>query len=105
MTHIDDVPADARERIQDLVRTLEIISNGRKKYDEEEKRLKELLIVELKEVGVDYVENGSVEVRYIPLTAYRSVDSKRLEEDLPDIFEEYSKPAEKKEHIRVSRIK
>lgn len=55
------------------------------------KELKQILKEKMEEYGITGFENDYFKVSYTKATTRTTIDSKRLKEELPDIFEEYSK--------------
>lgn len=102
MVHIDDIPADGRGRIQSIVKDLGMVVAERKDLEEAEKVLKEQLLEEMLPYGLDYVENDSVEVRFMEPTTTSKINSKQLEIDHPEIYAEYVQVSEKKGFLKVN---
>ena len=105
MTHIDNISEEARERIQALIKDLEMISDERKDLEAAEKDLREQLETEMKEFELDYIDNGTVEVKYISAKVRQRVDSERLEQDYPDLYARYLIKSEVKSHIVMRKLK
>jgi len=105
MTHIDDISEDAREKIQALIKDLEMISDERKDLKAAEDELREKLVAEMEEYGLDYVDCGTAEVKYVPPQIKQKFDSKKLKYDLPDLYEKYLIDSEWKGHIRITKLK
>ena len=104
MTHIDNLQTETKERILALVRDLEMISDERKDLEEAEKELREQLAAEMLEFELDYIDNGTAEIKYIPAKFRNKFDSKRLESELPDLYEQYLTQSEVKSHIRLRKL-
>ena len=105
MAHIDNLPEEARERIQALVKDLEMISDERKDLETAEKELREQLAVEMEEFELDYIDSGTAEVKYIPPKSQQKLDSKKLELDYPDLYQQYLIDSEVRGHIRITKLK
>jgi len=105
MAHIDNLPEEARERIQALVKDLEMISDERKDLETAEKELREKLATEMEEFELDYIDNGTAEVKYIPSKSQQRLDSKKLELDHPDLYQQYLIDSEVRGHIRITKLK
>ena len=105
MAHIDNLPEEVRERIQALVKDLEMISDERKDLETAEKELREKLAAEMEEFGLDYIDNGTAEVKYVPPKGQQRFDSKKLELDHPDLYQQYLIDSEVKGHIRITKLK
>ena len=105
MTHIDNLSEESRERILELIKDLEMISDERKDLEAAEDELREKLAAEMLEFGLDYIDNGTAEVKYIPPKIQQKFDSKKLELDRPDLYHKYLIDSERKGHIRISKLK
>jgi len=105
MAHIDNLPEDVRERIQALVKDLEMISDERKDLETAEKELRERLATEMEEFELDYIDSGTAEVKYIPPKSQQKLDSKKLELDYPDLYQQYLIDSEVRGHIRITKLK
>ena len=69
--------------------------------------LKEKIKSAMEENGIDKgfsieTEEGSLKVSYRKASTRTTVDSKKLKEDLPDIYEEYSKTSDVSSSISIS---
>lgn len=68
---------------------------------EEEKELRKTLEKAFKEFGVDKLENDYITISKREGYTRKSVDTKALEKDYPDIIEKYKKETEVKESIQI----
>jgi Phage-related protein, predicted endonuclease len=105
MTHIDNLSAESRERILTLVKDIEMISDELKDLKAAGDELREKLVAEMIEFELDYIDNGTAEVKYIPPKIQQKLDSKKLESDHPDLYQQYLIESEMKGHIRVTKLK
>ena len=67
-----------------------------------EKQLKEEIKEAMEKNNVTSLEFGELKIKYRSATTRTSLDSKRLKEELPDIYEEYSKTSEVASSISIS---
>jgi predicted phage-related endonuclease len=67
-----------------------------------EKQLKEEIKEAMEKNNVTSLEFGELKIKYRSATTRTSLDSKRLKEELPDIYEEYSKTSEVSSSISIS---
>jgi predicted phage-related endonuclease len=74
------------------------------KIEIEEKKLREELLEAMKKYNITNWEtpDGSIKAVYKSASTRKTIDSKRLKEELPDIAEEYSKISDVKESIALS---
>ncbi|MDV0446005.1 hypothetical protein MmiAt1_16150 [Methanimicrococcus sp. At1] len=100
--HIDDVSEETRTRIYALIKDLEMIVAERKDLEAAETELKEMLISELAENELDYVETDHSKIRYTAPSVSMKLDSKKLRQDLPDLYEQYLCESERKGFIAVT---
>jgi predicted phage-related endonuclease len=67
-----------------------------------EKQLKEEIKEAMEKNNVTSLEFGELKIKYRSASTRTSIDSKRLKEELPDIYEEYSKTSEVASSISIS---
>jgi len=67
-----------------------------------EKQLKEEIKEATEKNNVTSLEFGELKIKYRSASTRTSIDSKRLKEELPDIYEEYSKTSEVASSISIS---
>ncbi len=67
-----------------------------------EKQLKEEIKEAMEKNNVTSLEFGELKIKYRSATTRTSLDSKKLKEELPDIYEEYSKTSEVASSISIS---
>ncbi|HHX66875.1 MAG TPA: hypothetical protein GX708_02320 [Gallicola sp.] len=67
-----------------------------------EKQLKEEIKEAMEKNNVTSLEFGELKIKYRSATTRTSLDSKKLKEELPDIYEEYSKTTEVASSISIS---
>ena len=74
------------------------------KVEIQEQKLKEELLEAMKKYNINHWEtsDGSIKAIYKNATTRKTIDSKRLKEELPDIAEEYSKVSNVKESVTLS---
>lgn len=71
-------------------------------YQNKDKELREALLKSMEDNGVKSFENDLLKVTYVAPTKRVSVDAKRLESDLPELFEEYKKVSDVKANVRIT---
>jgi predicted phage-related endonuclease len=67
-----------------------------------EKQLKEEIKEAMEKNNVTSLEFGELKIKYRSATTRTSLDSKKLKEELPDIYEEYSKTSKVASSISIS---
>jgi predicted phage-related endonuclease len=72
------------------------------KMDLAEKELKEILKEKMQEIGKTSIIKDGISVIYKKGTTRTSIDTKRLKEKLPDIYEKYSKTSDVSASISIS---
>lgn len=65
------------------------------------KEVKQVLKEKMEEYGITGFENDYLKVTYTKPTTRTTVDSKRLKDELPDIYEEYSKTSNVSSSIKM----
>lgn len=73
----------------------------KKQLDAEFEKLKTGLLELMKANGVKKFENDFIRLTYKEPTTRVSIDSKRLKEEQPEIYENYKKESEVKESILI----
>ena len=72
------------------------------KMDLAEKELKEILKEKMQEIGKTSIIKDGIRVLYKEGTTRTSIDSTRLKNELPDIYENYSKTSDVSASISIS---
>ena len=72
------------------------------KMDLAEKELKEILKEKMQETGKTSIIKDGISVIYKKGTTRTSIDTKRLKEELPEIYESYSKTSDASASISIS---
>lgn len=87
---------------QEMINKIIEFEKYKKEMEYQEKLLKEGLMEAMNEVGIKkFIVNG-LSATIKDGTTRTTIDSKRLKEELPDIFEEYSKTSVVKPSITIS---
>jgi len=73
------------------------------KLEEVVKLFKEAVLSEMQLKGIKKFDNGQISITYIEPTTRVSVDSKKLKEELPDVYKKYSKESVVKASIKISK--
>ncbi|MBE6089865.1 MAG: hypothetical protein E7206_17890 [Clostridium beijerinckii] len=94
------VPTLPKETLP-IIKTLGELEIQAKNIEEQQKKLKEDLLQAMETHGVKKWDNEIMTITYTEPTARTSVDSKRLKEELPDVFSKYSKTSNVKSSIRI----
>ncbi len=71
------------------------------KIDEAKKKLREDLLQAMETYGVKKWDNDIMTITYTAPTTRSTVDSKKLKEELPDIFSKYIKTSNVKSSIKI----
>jgi hypothetical protein len=84
-----------------VLKQLEALEIQSKSIEEKQKKLKEDLLQAMEKYGVKKWDNEVMTISYVAPTTKSTVDSKKLKEELPDIFSKYIKTSNVKSSIRV----
>lgn len=84
-----------------VCQAIEQLENEKKKLDAEFDKLKTGLLELMKANGVKKFENDFIRLTYKEPTIRTSLDSKKLKEEMPDVFDKYKKESEVKESILI----
>jgi len=87
---------------QDVVNQIVAFQKEQLKMDLIQKELKEKLKEAMENNNVTKLEFGELKVSYRNSSTRTTVDSKRLQTELPDIYEEYSKTSNVSSSISLS---
>jgi len=87
---------------EDVVNQIVTFQKEKLKIDLVEKELKEKLKEAMENNNVTKLEFGELKVAYRNGSTRTTVDSKRLQTELPDIYEEYSKTSNVSSSISIS---
>ncbi|WNY26209.1 hypothetical protein [Methanolapillus millepedarum] len=92
------------ERISELINDLQMIVREKNDLEESEKAIRSELFDLFGENQIEKMTAHGATVSVIPEKIYRKVDSNRLKEELPDVYEKYSYEATTAAHLNV-RVK
>lgn len=84
-----------------VCKAIETLESEKKKLDAEFEKLKIGLLELMKANGVKKFENDFIRLTYKEPTIRTSLDSKKLKEEMPDVFDRYKKESEVKESILI----
>ena len=84
-----------------VCKAIEALENEKKNLDAEFEKLKTGLLELMKANGVNKFENEFIRLTYKEPTTRTSIDSKKLKEEMPDVYENYKKESEVKESILI----
>jgi len=73
-----------------------------KEYKVEQERIKDGLLEIMKAHNVKKYEGDLIMLTYVAPSTRTSIDSKKLKEELPDIYEQFSKTSDVKESLRIT---
>lgn len=94
---------------KNLMQEIEIVENSLKELlarkeelDKQSRELKSLLLKEMEKQGIKSWENDNMKITRIFAGERRTIDSKRLREEKPEIAEEYTKVSKTKASVRIT---
>ncbi len=97
------VPADEKLLIpMQLVDTIIEMEEQASFISERQKEYKEKLKTAMRENGVKSWDAGRMKVSYTPPSQSKSFDTKRFQEDYPELYVKYLKSAQKADSIRIT---
>lgn len=76
-----------------------------KLLEDQQKEYREKLYQKMEENDIKKIDTGNIVITRVLPTERKSVDSKRLKEEQPDIYEEYLKVSKVKGSIRIAESK
>lgn len=62
---------------------------------------REAVLIEMQDKNIKKFDNGKISITYIEPTTRLSVDSKKLKEELPEVYNNYSKISEVKASVKI----
>lgn len=81
---------------------LKKLNDEKTKIEEQEKTIKELLFKEMQERGLSTFENEYLKITLVKGSVKKSVDSAKLKEDKPKIYEKYLKTSTTNPYIKIT---
>ena len=90
------VSAEISTKISQAIQTIE-------KLEEVVKLFREAVLSEMQLKGIKKFDNGEISITYIEPTTRVSIDSKKLKEELPDVYKKYSKVSDVKASVKISK--
>ena len=102
--YTQDLPADINDMLQklsDLEFAIMEIEQTAKSYEERAKQLREGLKAEMEKSGVKKWETDNIVVTYVNATERKGIDTTRLKEEQPSIYEQYLKVTNVNSTIKI----
>ena len=88
--------------IPDALKEITSITIEKKKLEEKEKMMREKLLVAMEKNNIKKFENEFVSFTYMAPTTRNSVDSKKLKEKHPDIYDECLKTSKVSASVKIA---
>lgn len=85
-----------------LVQAITDVCVRKKKLEEEEKQMKEMLITAMEACHLKSWDNDQIKLTYVAPTTRKSIDSTKLKKELPDIAEQYTKESKVSASVRIT---
>ena len=90
------------DRTMAIQNALAELEQRKKELEEDEKSIKAALVAAMEKNGVKTFENDSLKITYVAPTVRKTLDSKKLKSERPDIFVYYAKKSEVKASVRIT---
>ena len=94
LTSENELALSTERNICELLRTLDELKK-------QETKIKADLIDEMKKRGLVKIDTEKLTITYIEETTRESLDTKKLKEENPDVYDEYCRISPVKESIRI----
>jgi len=91
-----------RSAVLTVTQTIASIAKEKAKLEDEDKKMREELEKAMSAYGVTNFENEFVKITHIDPTTKTTIDSKKLKQELPDIYSQYSKTSDVKGYVKIS---
>lgn len=108
MSTIETQVADYQNNLTELLAVENKITAAIAQFQEElatlkkrDENLRDELKVAMKANGLKKFENDFLAITYVPETERTTIDTKRLKEEKPDLWNEYSKTSPVKDSVRI----
>lgn len=102
--YTQNLPEDVNDMLQklsDLEFSIMEIEQTAKSYEEKAKQLREGLKAEMEKSGVKKWETDNIVVTYVNATERKGIDTTKLKEEQPSIYEQYSKVTNVNSTIKI----
>lgn len=102
--YIQDLPEDVNvmlQKLSELEFAILEIENTAKTYEEKAKQLREGLKAEMEKSGVKKWETDNITITYVNATERKGIDTTRLKEEQPTIYEQYLKVTNVNSSIKI----
>lgn len=86
-----------------FINTIKDLEKTKKQIEEQEKNMKQELLEVMKKHDIEKWEtnDGTLKVNYIPSTFSKKFNSKKLKEEMPDIYAKYMEFGTKNGYVKV----
>ena len=85
--------------VQDKLQDLE---NQRKQFEEQEQRIKQTIMQQMKDNGIKQIDNEYFKITYVPESISKTIDTARLKAEEPKLAEKYSKEITRNASLRIT---
>ena len=85
-----------------LVEAITDLSVRKKQIEDEEKKMKEMLITAMEACHLKSWDNEQIKITYVAPTTRKQIDSTRLKKEKPDIVEKYTKESKVSASVRIT---
>lgn len=92
-------------RLEDIENLLRVHKAEMEMYEKKEAEIKKALVKAMEENGVYKFKGKTLSIAYIKAGTRTTFDSKKLKEDHPDIYEQYTKTSETAPNVRITFTK
>lgn len=102
---IQELTANTENMLSVEKNILEVTAEFRKQlktYQDKDRELREALYTAMKDSGTKSFENDLLKLVYVAPTSRKTLDSKRLQEELPELYADYVKESPVKGSVRIT---
>ena len=84
-----------QDKLQDL-------ANQRKQFEEQEERIKQTIMQQMKDNGIKQIDNEYFKITYVPESISKTIDTARLKAEEPELAEKYLKEITRNASLRIT---
>ena len=89
-------------KLLDIKTSLEAISKRKAQLEQQEQELKEFLLEKMRESGIYQIDNELFKITYVAPFERTIIDSRRLKNENPELFEKYTRTTQTEASVRIT---
>lgn len=99
---VTPVNADKLQALEEIEEYIKNIEETKKEYEKQAEEMRSAILEEMKKTGTQSLETDKIKLTYVAPFTRSSIDSKKLKEEMPEVYEKYQKETTVKESLKIT---